>query len=98
MAGPTGKKEEESKPIALSVFELDFGRHCPEVVLHQQVEQFWATEKHGFANTGKCADSVEDREALESLKRTNSLVNGKYKVGLLWKNKKSPLAKQPSIS
>ena len=54
VAGPTGKKEEESKPIALSVFEFEFGRHCPEVVLHQQVEQL--TEK-----------------------RTNSLVNGKYK-------------------
>ena len=32
VAGPTGKKEEESNPIALSSFEFDFGRHCPEVV------------------------------------------------------------------
>ena len=47
VAGPTGKKE-ESKPIALSIFEFDFGRHFPEVVSHQQVEQFRATEKHGF--------------------------------------------------
>ena len=37
MAGPTGKNEEESKPIALSIFEFDFGRHCPEEVLHHKL-------------------------------------------------------------
>ena len=54
------------------------------MVLHQQVEQFWATEKHGFA--GECDEIVEDREALESVERTTSVVNGKYEVSLLWKN------------
>ena len=98
MEGPTGKKEEESKPIAVSIFDFDFGGHCPEAVLHQQVERFWATEKHGFVNTGECADSVEDREALKSLKRTTSLVNGKYEVGLLWKNENPHLPNNRALA
>ena len=54
--------------------------------------------KHGFANTGECADSVEDREALESLKRTTSLVNGKHEVGLLWKNENPHLPNNRTLA
>ena len=54
--------------------------------LHQQVEKCWASESYGFGNDGDSANSVEDNRALEILERTTRLKNGRYEVGLLWRD------------
>ena len=53
--------------------------------MHEQVEKFWALESHGFRSDGT-SNSLEDERALEILKRTTELKDGRYEVGLLWRN------------
>ena len=91
VAGPTGTKEDTNRPIALSIFNFDWARDQSDMALHKQVEQFWATEKHGFGNADESTLSIEDKEALQTLERTTKLVGGRYEVGLLWKNEKPHL-------
>ena len=55
------------------------------MTLHKQVEKFRALESHGFRSDGT-SNSLEDKRALEILKRTTELKDGRYKVGLLWRN------------
>jgi len=86
VAGPTNRKEDDSKPVALSVFEFDWAEDESTMQLHQQVEKFWAPESYGFGNDGDSANSVEDNRALEILERTTRLKNGRYEVGLLWRD------------
>ena len=81
VAGPTSRKEDDNKPVALSVFEFDWAED--DMQLRQQVETFWASESYGFGNEFDSANSVEDNTALEILEGTSSLKNGRYEVGLL---------------
>ena len=85
VAGPTNRKEDENKPVALSVFQFDWAEDKRDMKLHEQVEKFWALESHGFKSDGT-SNSLEDERALEILKRTTELKNGRYEVGLLWRN------------
>ena len=85
IAGPTEKKDDVSKPVALSVFKFECDRNLSEELLLQQVERFWAAEKHGFENMNECCYSVEDKEALRTLEHTTKLKNNRYEVGLLWR-------------
>ena len=75
----------ENKPVALSVFEFDWAEDKRDMKLHEQVEKFWALESHGFRSDGT-SNSLEDERALEILKRTTKLKDGRYEVGLLWRN------------
>ena len=85
VAGPTNGKEDENKPVALSVFEFDWAEDMRDMKLHKQVERFWALESQGFRSDGT-SNSFEDERALEILKRTTKLKDGRYEVGLLWRN------------
>ena len=85
VAGSTNRKEDEKKPVALSVFEFDWAEDKRDLKLHEQVEKFWALESHGFRSDGT-SNSLEDERALEILKRTTKLKDGRYEVGLLWRN------------
>ena len=85
VAGPTNRKEDENKPFALSVFEFDWAEDKGDVKLHEQFEKFWALESHGF-KSDDTLNSLEDERALEILKRTTELKDGRYEVGLLWRN------------
>ena len=87
VAGPTGRKEDYSKPIAVSVFEFDWTQDKSDMRLNQQVEKFWASEIHGFGNTDESADSIEDKEALAILEGTTKHKEGRYEIGLLWRDK-----------
>ena len=75
----------ENKPVALSVFEFDWAEDKRDMKLHKQVETFWALESHGLRSDG-ISNSLEDERALEILKRTTKLKDGRYEVGLLWRN------------
>ena len=86
VAGPTNRKEDDNRPVALSVFEFDWAEDESTMQLHQQVEKFWASESYGFGNECDNANSVEDNRALEILEGTTSLKNGRYEVGLLWQD------------
>ena len=86
VAGPTNSKEDGNKPVALSVFEFDWAEDESTMQLHQQVEKFWASESYGFGNECDSANSVEDNRALEILEGTTTLKNGRYEVGLLWRD------------
>ena len=48
VAGPINKREDRSKPAALSVFEFAFEENQSVVDLHEQIEKFWACESHRF--------------------------------------------------
>ena len=85
VAGPTNRKEDENKPVALSVFEFDWAEDKRDMKLHEQVERFWTLESNGFRSDAT-SNSLEDERALEILKRTTKLKDGKYEVGLLWRN------------
>ena len=91
VAGPTNRKEDDRKPVALSIFEFDWAEDKSTMELNQQVEKFWATEQHGFGNAGNSSNSVEDVRALKMLERRTKLKNGRYEVGLLWRNKEPAL-------
>ena len=39
-AGPINRKEDEKKPVALSVFEFDWAEDKRDMKLHEQVERF----------------------------------------------------------
>ena len=59
VAGPTNRKEDDNKPVALSVyFEFDWAEDESTMQLHQQVEEFWANELYGFGNERDSANSV----------------------------------------
>ena len=98
VAGPTSKKEDDSQPVALSVFEFDWAKDESPMKLHQQVEKFWASESYGFGNAGDSANSVEDNRALEILEGTTKLKNGMYEVGLLWRNQDCLLPNNRSLA
>ena len=98
VAGPTNKGEDNSKPVALSVFEFDVTKEGSVMGLHQQVEKFWDSESHGFGNVGDSCDSREDRRALEILNNTTKLKNGRYEVGLLWRNSDPQLPNNRSLA
>ena len=85
VAGPTNGKEDENKPVVLSVFEFDWAEDKRDMKLHEQVERFWALESLGFRSDGT-SNSLEDERALEILKRTTKLKDGRYELGLLWRN------------
>ena len=83
VAGPTNKREDDSKPVALYVFEFDWAENEPAMELNQQVEKFWDSESYRFGNAGESPNSVEDKSALEILEGTTRLKNERYEVGLL---------------
>ena len=84
IAGPTNRKEDDSKPFALSVFKFDLAEDKSGMEFHQQVEKFWGSELHGFGNAGDSCNTTEDERALQILKGTTWLKDGRYEVGLLW--------------
>ena len=98
VAGPTNRKEDDSKPVALSVFEFDWAEDESTMQLHQQVEKFWASESYGFGNTGDSTNSIEDNRALEILEGTTKLKNERYEVGLLWRNNDTCLPNNQSLA
>ena len=98
VAGPTNKREDDSKPVALSVFEFDWAEEKSAMDLHQQVEKFSASESYGFGNAGDSAYSIEDKMALEILKSSTKLRQGRYEVGLLWRTNSSQLPNNRSLA
>lgn len=91
VAGPTNQKEDNTKPVTLSVFEFNWTEEDPAMKLHQQVERVWASEAYGFGNAGDSSNSIEGESAPEILKSTTRLKNERDEVGLLWRNKNSGL-------
>ena len=83
VAGPINKREDRSKPAALSVFEFAFEENQSVADLHKQVEKFWACESHGFIDSAESTKSIEDKRALEILGSTTKVTGGRYEVGLL---------------
>ena len=75
LAGPTNRKENDSRPVTLSVFDLDWAEDKSAMELHQQVEKFWASELHRFGNAGDSSNSIEYEKALKILEGTTRLKN-----------------------
>ena len=98
VAGPTNKREDDSKPVALSVFEFDWAEEKSAMEFHQQGEKFWASESYGFGNAGDSAYSIGDKMALEILKSSTKLRQGRYEVGLLWRTNSSQLPNNRSLA
>ena len=59
VAGPINMREHRSKPAALSVFEFAFEENQSVADLHEQVEKFWACERHGFIDSAESTKSIE---------------------------------------
>lgn len=81
-----GGKEYENKPAVLAVFKFDWAEDKQDMELHKQVRRFWALESHIFSNNGDTLNSLEDKRALQILKRTTRLKDRRYEVDLLWRN------------
>ena len=98
VAGPTNERADNNKPVALSVFQFNWAEDKPEFELLQQIEAFWASEKHRFQCGDESSVSIEDKRALEMLNASIELKNGRYEVGLLWKNQNVQLPNNRSLA
>ena len=58
----------------------------PEEELNELVKTWWKTESFGCKYDSDERRSKEDELILESLERTTCKVDGRYQVGLIWKN------------
>ena len=54
-------------------------------MLDQIVKRFWKTEDCRNANSRETAMSIEDKQCLKVLEAGTKIVNGRYKVPMLWK-------------
>lgn len=75
----------------LSLNLIDWAEEKSAMDLHWQVEKFWAAEFYGFGNAGDGAYSIEDKKALEILKSSTKLRQGRYEIGFLWRTNSSQL-------
>ena len=50
------------------------------------IEKFWKLEDYGAVKSGEKPLSVEDKRAMQIIEDTTRLVDGRYEVGMLWKN------------
>ena len=71
-----------SKPLTVQQVIL----YSPEEELHELVKTWWKTESFGCKYDSKKQRSREDEMVLESLSRTTRKVDGRYEVGLIWKD------------
>ena len=53
-------------------------------MLDQTVKRLWETEHCLNANSRETAMSIEDKKYLKVLEAGTKIVNGKYKVPMLW--------------
>ncbi|XP_064632677.1 uncharacterized protein LOC135490994 [Lineus longissimus] len=63
-----------------------------EISQYNQKLILWQTERHEFVCEDIKMVSVEDHRALDLLDKGTKLVNGHYKIGLLWRNEPPALA------
>ncbi len=57
-----------------------------EIDLHGLVHNFWSAEAFGIKVDAPAPVSQESKRALDLMKSTIKMVDGKYEVGLLWKS------------
>ena len=63
----------------------------PEEELNEIVKTWWKTESFGCKYDNKEQRSREDEMVLESLSKTTRKVDGRYEVGLIWKDSSTAL-------
>ena len=63
----------------------------PEDELNELVKTWWKTEPFGCKCDNKEQHSREDEMVLESLSKTTHKVDGRYEVGLIWKDSSTAL-------
>ncbi len=73
------------------------GNQCYQT-LEKSVECFWNLEKHGFHNDDKKVMSVQDRRGMDLLQQTTKLVDGRYEIGMLWKDETTVLPNNRSVA
>ncbi len=66
--------------------------------MEKSVEYFWNLEKHGFQNDDKKVMSVQDRRGMDLLQQTTKLVDGRYEIGMLWKDETTVLPNNRSVA
>lgn len=57
----------------------------------EQIERVWKVEDYRAMKSGDKPLSVEDKRVLKILEQTTTYINGRYKVGLLWKENEPKL-------
>ena len=62
------------------------------------MKALWRTEEFGCKYNANCQRSVEDGKAVDFLKETTQKVNGRYEVGLLWKDNDMPLTNNRHVA
>ncbi len=82
------------KESAQEVFHVSLARNDEE--LYRQVAEFWRFESYGLQPSAPV--SVDDQRALSVLESTTKLVDGRYEVGMLWKQKATVLPKNYSVA
>ncbi|XP_064646267.1 uncharacterized protein LOC135499453 [Lineus longissimus] len=62
-----------------------------DATLHQMMERFWSTESFGVSHSFLRPTSSEDKRSEKILKDTISMIDGRYQVGMLWREADSAL-------
>ena len=61
--------------------------HSKDDLLQLQVEKFWRSDFSDCLAESRVSMSLEDKQALEIMKETVTLVKGHYQIGLQWKGR-----------
>jgi hypothetical protein len=77
---------------------VNVGLLTQDETLHGTMERFWTTEAFGVTHDYTRSTSLEDKKSEEILEKTTSLVDGRYQVGLLWKDPNSTLPNNRSVA
>ena len=70
----------------------------PEEELNELVKTWWKTESFGCKYDSDERRSKEDELILESLERTTCKVDGRYQVGLIWRDSNSDLPDNRAVA
>ena len=79
LLGPVGPAHQTSRAYVSLV-------HSKDDLLQLQVEKFWRSDFGDCLAESRVSMSLEDKQALEIMKETVTLVKGHYQIGLPWKH------------
>ena len=72
--------------------------HSKDDLLQLQVERFWRSDFNDCLAESRVSMSLEDKQALEIMKETVTLVKGHYQIGLPWKRRPPLISDNRSLA